>query len=305
MRHDRGVRADRAAPRRPGHPVLARLAFYGVVILVALPATFCHVLTRAPGGSGDAPGTGFEESAHAAGGLEHRAFLSPGDPTLPGFVIVHGLGDSPGGMEHYARRFVERGHSVVLPELRGHGASSAATTLGGREREEVAAAADLLAGHQPGSRLVLMGFSLGSVATLGAAAGREDLAAVIVEAPYDSYRETVAHHAGLLYGMPRWLPLIPLSIGLAELWADFDADAIDAVAAAAAVRAPLFVIADGADPRMPPEVVTRVHEAHPGPGELWVVPAADHIQAVAHPDYWPRVLSFLERHGVVEAPPSP
>jgi hypothetical protein len=188
---------------------------------------------------------------------------------------------------------------VLLPELRGHGASHAATTLGGRERAEVAAALDVFATRRPGVPIVLMGFSMGSVAALGAAAGRGDLAAVIVEAPYDSYRGTVTHHAGLLYGLPPWVPLIPWSIALAERWAGFDADEIDAVARARAVRAPLLVIGDGADRRMPADVVTRVYEAHRGPREIWIVPGADHLGAIAHPEYWSRVHGFLERQGVV------
>ena len=291
-------------PPRSGrrHPVLGRVAFYGFVLVAVVPATFCHLLTSPPGGDSVAP-AGFEELALSADGLEHRAFLDPGDPDLSGFVLVHGLGDSPAGMLPFAHRFRALGHSVLLPELRGHGASDAATTLGGSERAEVGAALDALAARQPGVPLVLMGFSMGSVAALGAAAGRDDLAAVIVEAPYDSYRETVAHHARLLYGLPRWVPLIPLSIALAERWAGFDADEIDAVAWTRALRAPLFVIGDGGDARMPPEVVRRVFEAHPGPRELWIAPGVGHLGAISHPEYWSRVMRFLSRHGALGVPP--
>jgi pimeloyl-ACP methyl ester carboxylesterase len=94
-----------------------------------------------------------------------------------------------------------------------------------------------------------------------------------------------------------------MSIALAERWAGFDADAIDAVARARAMLAPLFVIGDGADPRMPPEVVRRVFEAHAGPRELWIVPGVGHTGAASHPDYWTRVMGFLARHGVTCAEP--
>ncbi|HLA78893.1 MAG TPA: alpha/beta hydrolase, partial [Vicinamibacteria bacterium] len=71
----------------------------------------------------------------------------------------------------------------------------------------------------------------------------------------------------------------------------------DAVAAARAVRAPLLLIADGADDRMPEVVVRRVFDAHPGPKRLWVAPGAPHVGAVLDSSYWPRVLSFLADSG--------
>jgi pimeloyl-ACP methyl ester carboxylesterase len=98
--------------------------------------------------------------------------------------------------------------------------------------------------------------------------------------------------------MPRWLPLIPLTIALAEWRAGFDADEVDAVAAARALRAPLLAIVDGADPRMPEAVVRRVLDAHPGPKRLWVAPGADHVGAILHPEYWTVVLGFLEENGL-------
>jgi pimeloyl-ACP methyl ester carboxylesterase len=78
----------------------------------------------------------------------------------------------------------------------------------------------------------------------------------------------------------------------------FDADEVDAVAAARDVHAPALFIADGADRRMPEAVVRRVFDAHPGPKRLWVAPGADHVGASLHPDYWPTVLGFLEDAGV-------
>jgi pimeloyl-ACP methyl ester carboxylesterase len=94
------------------------------------------------------------------------------------------------------------------------------------------------------------------------------------------------------------MPILPITVALAEWQAGFDADDVDAVAAAAELRAPLLAIVDGADPRMPEAVVRRVFDAHPGPKTLWVAPGASHVGAVLHEEYWPRVLGFLEQHGL-------
>jgi pimeloyl-ACP methyl ester carboxylesterase len=139
---------------------------------------------------------------------------------------------------------------------------------------------------------------MGAVAVLLAAADQDDLRAVIVEAPYDTYRNTVTHHAKLLYGLPAWVPIIPLAIRAAEWRAGFDADDIDVVQAARRIRAPLLAIVDGADPRMTEAIVRRVFDAHPGPKRLWVADGVDHVGAIQHPDYRRQVSGFLEANGL-------
>ena len=46
-------------------------------------------------------------------------------------------------------------------------------------------------------------------ATLLAAADRDDLRAVVVESPFDTYRDTVAHHITLFRGFRWWLSIVP------------------------------------------------------------------------------------------------
>jgi uncharacterized protein len=183
--------------------------------------------------------------------------------------------------------------------MRGHGGSEGRyTTLGGREREDVRAGLAFLAARGLASNgFLLEGCSMGAVAVLRAAADRADVRAVIVEAPYDDYRSNVAHHAWLYYRIPRFLPLVPLTIAIAEWRAGFDADDVDAVAASRRIRAPLLAIADGADPRMTEAIVRRVFDAHPGPKRLWVAPGTEHSGAILSVRYWPTILGFLDESG--------
>jgi len=280
--------------------VFLRVALYGVALLLGLPLAFSQVLIgthRQPTSSAPA---GFEELHIVAEGLSLRAWLARGGPERPAALVAHGLGDSIESYVEVAQTLSKRGHTVLLLDLRGHGGSAGRyTTLGGREREDLRAAMAWLSarGLAPAGTL-LMGYSMGAVAALRAAADRTDVRAVVVEAPFDTYRASVAHHARLLYGLPSWLPLIPLTIAIAEWRAGFDADDVDAVAAARRLHAPLFAIADGGDARMPEAVVRRVYDAHPGPKRFWLAPGADHLGAMLSPEYWPRVVSFLDDNGV-------
>jgi len=278
------------------HPILGRVAFYSLVVLGFVPLGFSHVMIRPFRQPTSPPRAGFREGHVVSDGLRLRTWTRPGSPALPAVVIVHGVGDSLESFVDHGVVFVARGHTVLLLDTRGHGGSEGRhITLGAHEREDVRAAMDRLRREGlAASGLLLVGHSMGAVAVLRAAAGQPDVRAVIAEAPYDTFRETIARHAAIFYHLPRWVPLIPMSIALAEWRAGFDADEVDAVLAAAQIRGALLAIADGDDIRMPEAVVRRVFDAHPGPKRMWVAPDAGHVGASLHPDYWPTVWAFLK-----------
>lgn len=281
---------------------LARLGLYGGFALIGLPVAFSQVLVGTVHQPTIPAAPPWTETPLEADGLRLRSWLARGDSSQPAVVIAHGVGDSLESYREVGEAFHRRGHTVLLLDLRGHGGSAGRfTTLGGAEREDVRAAMRALrANGLARSGFVLLGVSMGAVAVLRAAAAEPDVRAVIAEAPYDTYRETVARHAGLYYGLPRWLPLIPAAIAVAEWRAGFDADEVDAIAAARSVTAPLLAIVDGADPRMPESVVRRVFDAHRGPKRLWIAPGASHAGAAYAPGYWPAILGFLAANGVGE-----
>ena len=280
--------------------VVARVVFYAVAILVGIPLAFSQVMIgtfRQP--THPAP-PGYEEGRVVSEGLKLRAWTLRGRPDKAAVVVGHGVGDSLESFTDFARHLNARGHTVLLLDFRGHGGSEGSqTTLGGREREDVRAAAQSLRDSGLAkSGLVFFGFSMGAVAVLRAAVDQPDVKAVVVEAPYDTYRDNVAHHAWLLYKLPRWVPIIPIAIAFAGWRAGFDPGDVDAVAAARRLRAPLLAIVDGADDRMPERIVRRIVDAHPGPNKLWVAPGAGHVGASLTAGYWPVVLDFLQANGL-------
>jgi uncharacterized protein len=281
-------------------PVLARALFYSAVVLVLIPLAFSQVMVQTFRQPAHPPPPGFEEGRVVSEGLKLRTWTLHGRADKAAVVVGHGVGDTLESFTDFASRLNARGHTVLLFDFRGHGGSDDAyMTLGGREREDMRAAAQSLRDRGLASAgLVFIGFSMGAVAALRAAVDQPDVRAVVVEAPFDTYRATVIHHAWLLYKLPRWVPIIPISVALAGWRAGFDPNEVDAVAAARLIRAPLLAIVDGDDPRMPEAVVRRILDAHPGPKRLWVAPGAGHVGASLTPGYWPVVLGFLEENGV-------
>jgi uncharacterized protein len=275
--------------------------FYSFVLFVAVPIAFAYVMTRPFPREAGPPRAGFVEGhVMSPDGLRLRTWTAAGSPSRPAVVIVHGVGDSLESFADMGSVYARRGHTVLLIDTRGHGGSEGRlVTLGARERDDVRAGMDALRRDgQARAGLILVGHSMGSVAVLRAAVDQPDVRAVIVEAPYDTFRNTIARHARLMYGLPSWVPIIPLSIFAAEVGAGFDADDVDAVAAASRLHGALLAIADGADDRMPEEVVRRVYDAHHGPKRMWVAPDTGHVGASLRSDYWPTIWAFLNENGL-------
>src|SRR4051812_33709605 len=114
--------------------------------------------------------------------LSMRGERATGDARDVAVVVAHGFGaskDEP-RVDAVARSLRAAGFSTVTYDARGHGESGGASTLGVLERHDVAAAADVARELAP--RVVLVGASMGAIAVLGHAAGRDDVAGVVTVA---------------------------------------------------------------------------------------------------------------------------
>lgn len=121
----------------------------------------------------------------AADGTVLAGSMLPGPATsAPAVVLVHGFA-AHGRKPAYARladRLAAHAHVLAL-DLRGHGRSAGASTLGDREALDVAAAVAWLRERGHG-RIVLVGASMGATSVLHAlATGTQVEAAAVVSAP--------------------------------------------------------------------------------------------------------------------------
>ncbi len=251
--------------------------------------------------------------------LLHVPVDEPADASRGTVLLIHGLGDRKESYLDHAAQLRELGYETVLLDLRGHGKSGGKmTTMGYRESEDIRAAArwvlegwvleggvlegGVLEGgvleRESPRPLIGWGISLGGTAALLAAATHDPaFDGLIVESPFGSLDETAAHHAWLLYRIPRF-PVVPLVLTLFGLRTGVDAEKVDAYEAAAALGdVPVLFVAGGADPRMPPEHVQRLVDTKPGESEFLVVPEADHghVYGTDTDAYMREVARLLER----------
>lgn len=117
---------------------------------------------------------------HTADALRLAArHWEPAGHSDTGVVLVPGFTAGKDDVEVVAtaEALAAAGYHVVSFDGRGHGTSEGLCTLGDREELDVAAAVDAMAAIVP--RIVLVGASMGAIAVLRYAAGRQGIAGVV------------------------------------------------------------------------------------------------------------------------------
>jgi len=212
----------------------------------------------------------------------------------PPVVVLHGLGAGKAHMIDYILFAQAAGYPVLAIDFRGHGTSEASlTSIGYYESWDVEAAIDFVRKRGAGDP-VLWGTSMGAVAALLAAAEDGSVAGVIADAPFDTYRNTIRHHAKLMYGMSEF-PLLTMAMPMIEERARFDVDEVDSLRAAGRIDAPILFLAAAEDRRMDPAMVRTIYDAAVGPKEFWIIPGEGHESRSFGKEYQEKIRTFLAK----------
>ena len=136
---------------------------------------------------------------------------------------------------------------------------------------------------------MLFGQSLGGALAIHyAARGRQrsSLSAVIADSPFSDYRLIVQEKmADFFLTWPlQWLPVLTV-----------DNDYSPRAAVPAVSPMPLLLIHGERDTIVPPHHSRQLYEGAGEPKELWLVPAAGHIQALRDPALRRRLSDFVRR----------
>jgi pimeloyl-ACP methyl ester carboxylesterase len=180
-------------------------------------------------------------------------------------VCTHGLFRTRVEMLSRAMAAAKAGYGALLYDSRSHGTSSKGiVSLGYYEKNDVLGAIRYIENRYHDRdvppKIVLMGISMGAVATLEAATESKDYAALILDSPFSSLRETIADHAWLFFRLPRY-PFAPLFLFWFQRLAGFDPQQVDSHQAIVRVQpVPLLIITSQGDRRIRPEVARSLFE---------------------------------------------
>jgi len=211
-------------------------------------------------------------------GIALEGWWLPGTP--PGRAVVvlsHGGGSARSRMLERAAFLVHGSLDVLAIDLRAHGGSEGEySSLGYMEALDVLGAVDYLQQRGESRPIVLMGSSLGSVASLNAAARYPDVAAVIAEGAYASYGDMLRRFCDLGLADPdtpflerillrfcKWPPAemvwrveYRLRTGV-----DLAPERADALEAVKRIQSPILFVTGEHDPFAPVEDARKMLEA--------------------------------------------
>ena len=206
-------------------------------------------------------------------------------PSAVTAVLLHGYADAKVGGIAWAPPLHGLGLNVLAVDLRAHGESGGTLCTGGpAEADDVNQVLDQLLARRPDAtrQVVLFGASLGAAVAAAVAAGRTDVAAVVLESPFASYRRAVRAHARLV-GMPDG-PLLHAAVAVAEAACGHRFEAARPVELIPRIRCPVLAVLGEADLLLQPADVASLQEAVGRQGvagsSVWDVPAAGHLLAL-------------------------
>jgi pimeloyl-ACP methyl ester carboxylesterase len=209
--------------------------------------------------------------------LSIRAEAATVEPRDVAVVVAHGFGATKREprVRAVARALGDAGFSVVTYDARGHGESGGASTLGVLERHDVGAAADVA--RELASRVVLVGASMGAIAVLGHAAGRDDVDGVVTVAcpaawtlPRNARGVLAAAMTQTRFGrsFARRRMAVRISSGVDRGDPPY--------VLVQSVRAPIAIGHGALDPFIGVAAATRLAEHAAGPARVTVVPGLAH-----------------------------
>jgi len=222
------------------------------------------------------------------------------DKTEKVIIMVHGNGanrDDPTiGTLDIAAALVEHGYNVLMFDLRGCGESEGAMVSGGyHEKKDVLGAVEYVR-KRGFNDIGVMGFSLGAVSSLLAAAETEDIDAVVADSSYADLNDIMEPEFSKRTHAPQGL-LRPILFMIRVMFGvDFSAiRPIDCVSEI--TPRPIFFIHGEEDDTIPVEHAERLYQAAGNPlNRLWIVPDTNHTRAyITQPDeYVSRVAEFFD-----------
>lgn len=218
-------------------------------------------------------------------------------------ICCHGINDNAAQwLPQIARLHREHGYGALLFDFAGHGRSEGSmVTYGARERLDVAAALEYLRarGDVNMAGIGILGYSLGAITAVLAAAERAELRAVVIESGFADLLRDVSKLFTRFTGLPAF-PFANLIVWFGERISGARLAEIRPVRVIGRISPrPVLIISDLADALADePYDGEHLYAAAGEPKELWQVPNAAHVNAYGtFPEEWlARVSGFLNTY---------
>jgi uncharacterized protein len=227
--------------------------------------------------------------------------LHPENPNGKVILICHGIRHDKRSGIRFVQYLLKDGYTLLLMDFRNHGESGGhITTYGYHEKEDLRAAVRFVRNQGLTGSLGVLGASMGAAVALQAAAGFDEIRALVLDSPFASLEQIAFEQTIGVTRLPKFAIYLPVQ--LACWWSryveDFPVSEVSPLLSAQSLKCPLFLIHGDADRKIGVHHSRQIFETAPEPKELWICEGADHLGTyLKNPqEYQRRVLNFFRQH---------
>lgn len=246
-------------------------------------------------------GLGFEEVEFpASDGVILRGFWVPFPGSDKVILQLHGYGGSCDPDIQHIPHLHDAGYNVLVFDFRAHGRSEGrVTTVGCLERRDVLGAVEFVK-RKGMHRIGALGFSMGGITAVGAAAICRDIHAVVADGNPGRLQTAMQVRAREL-GVPILLakPAACLALAFASLRVGTNLFVHNPINWVGNISPrPLLAIRGEKDQYQTPRDFKEFWAAAGEPKEAWLLPESGHVTAMFDQpeEYWSRVAAFFHRY---------
>lgn len=216
-------------------------------------------------------------------------------------ICLHGYTNVPAGMARYAKRFHDRGMTVLTPAARAHERSGGEYIgMGWPERRDVVKWARAIASRDPKARILIFGVSMGGATAMDVAGEKlpSQVKCIIEDCGYTSVWDEFALQLKDVFGLPSF-PLLDAANIACNIRAGYDFHTASSVNQLKKATLPMLFIHGDKDTFVPYSMLDQNYDACASTvKQKLTVHGATHAKsAQTDPElYWNTVEAFLKAH---------
>ena len=215
-------------------------------------------------------------------------------------IAVHGYTDSGYFMVSAAKRFLDYGYNVLIPDLRAHGKSEGKYIgMGWLDKNDIILWIDYLISTYGNIKIILYGISMGA-ATVMMTSGEKlpsNVRMVIEDCGYTSVWDEFSYELKNLFHMPTFPALYNANI-ITKVKAGYSLKKASCVKQIKKSKIPILFIHGNQDKFVPFYMLDKLYDVANCEKEKLVIKNAGHAEAqVVDPEkYWHTVRKFIKRY---------
>ena len=213
-------------------------------------------------------------------------------------LLLHDINESKISYLEFAKQFYDRGFTVALVDLRGHGASGGEMfTFGNKEKSDVKKIIDALYAKNKKSDIAIMGIGAGAVIAIDAAVDDERIKVLVAQSPYNQLNTFIEDYCQQKWGIINTIFHTMMKNELKKELG-YSIDSVHISMLARKLKIPSLFIAAEKDKFIFPKSTQAVFDScavDDEKKEYWLVKNANHydIEDVAGEEYFNKISVFI------------